>query len=256
MEKDKLPNLRTAYESKEEDINKYNKYKEINDLEGEYIYYRKGYYKFLLDLLKSINDFYLKPYDGKFSVKNISMSREYDIFDQKLVPYIESFLSSWKIGEINLIEKIMESKHRPNIGIYKYLIHLKCSFEEFFKAIYGEIQFMEYYEKSPFEASQELESIYERDIDRYGEYIHNNLGNLRNVLPNMTDKVFVPYGQLYRVMKALESQGYFKQDGIIINMADIFTILTNLGFTKEKIVAFTGCSEELVNEFVNNGKNR
>ncbi len=140
MKKEVLPNLKMSYEKFQEDVEKYNYYKEINDVEGEYKKLKKEYYYlFLLSLLKEVDAKFNKPYRGENIRGLMSISKKYSTHNPGIFDYIESFLTSYKLGKIEMTGK------DPFEHYYK--IDIICDFEDLFKALYSEIQFMEYYEE-------------------------------------------------------------------------------------------------------------
>ncbi len=142
MEKEKLPNLRTAYENRQEDIEIYNYYKKIVEEEKEYKILREEYHAFLINLLKDINSSLRMTYRGGDTGEVINISRTLSTNYLGVINYIEKFLTSNNIGNIFSI-----TQNPMDTSKYDYIVVIKCSFEEFFEAIYGEIQFMEYYEE-------------------------------------------------------------------------------------------------------------
>ena len=142
MEKEKLPNLRTAYENRQEDIEIYNYYKKIVEEEKEYKILREEYYAFLINLLKDINSSLRMTYRGGDTGEVINISRTLSTNYLGVINYIEKFLTSNNIGKIFSI-----TQNPKDTSKYDYIVVIKCNFEDFFKAIYGEIQFMEYYEE-------------------------------------------------------------------------------------------------------------
>ena len=142
MEKEKLPNLRTAYENRQEDIEIYNYYKKIVEEEKEYKILREEYYAFLINLLKDINASLRMTYRGGDTGEVINISRTLSTNYLGVINYIEKFLTSNNIGKIFSI-----TQNPKDTSKYDYIVVIKCNFEEFFEAIYGEIQFMEYYEE-------------------------------------------------------------------------------------------------------------
>ncbi len=142
MEKEKLPNLRTAYENRQEDIEIYNYYKKILEEEKEYKIIREEYHAFLINLLKDINSSLKMPYRGGDTGEVINISRTLSTNHLGVITCVDKFLTSNKIGRLFSAVRNPIDKSK-----YDYIIVIKCNFEEFFEAIYGEIQFMEYYEE-------------------------------------------------------------------------------------------------------------
>ena len=142
MEKEKLPNLRTAYENRQEDIEIYNYYKKIVEEEKEYKILREEYYAFLINLLKDINSSLRMTYRGGDTGEVINISRTLSTNYLGVITCVDKFLTSNNIGKLFSVVKSPVDNNQIN-----YIIVIKCNFEEFFEAIYGEIQFMEYYEE-------------------------------------------------------------------------------------------------------------
>ena len=142
MEKEIIPNLRTTYDKHQEDIGIYNYYKNINEEEGHYKIIREEYYKFLINLLKDINSSLKMPYKGGNTWEEINICRTFSTNHFGVITCVDKFLTSNKIGRLFSVVKSPTDNNQIN-----YLIVIKCNFEEFFEAIYGEIQFMEYYEE-------------------------------------------------------------------------------------------------------------
>ena len=158
MKRKILPNLKTTHEKYLQDVKKYNYYKEVSEIEGEYSNLRNEYYEFLLNLLLDVNSIFTMPYRGAGKVNIIDISRSYSTSDKNIISYVENFLLSNKIGKINSVTQ------GPKDLKYYYILEIKCEFLEFFNAIYGEIQWMEYFDKTEEEAKKEYEEFVENNI--------------------------------------------------------------------------------------------
>ncbi len=234
----KIINLRTAQEKHQERVKKNNYYKRKNDEDWQIINKRNEYYKFLL---RCIQMYYVKisNCDSDINMNEINDKYDFNIFNVNVIEEIKEFLQLNNIGKIiNENRIICEHCEYTNIEI-----KFDCSFDEFFKAFYNEIQYMEYYETNKEEAQKKYRKFLERDKQIYGKYIWNHQEEIIHLLPNANNNS-IPANQVYRVIKMLEDNNYEKYgiDKLKYIVADLY----KLGFTTEKVMEFTGLSEEYV----------
>ena len=233
---DKIPDLRTTQEKYKKIVEKYNYYKKNNDEDRQIINQRNEYYKFLLRCILLCNE-YLCDLDT--SVYTINNTYEFDIANIDVVKEIKEFLQLNNIGKVTDENHIIEE----HCEYTKIEIKFACSFEDFFKAFYNEIQYMEYYETTKEEAQKKYREFWERDEQRYREYINNHQEEIIYVLSNVKDPN-IPANQVYRVIKMLEDNK--NRHYCIANVEYVMEDLYKLGFTIEKIAQFTDYDEKTV----------
>ena len=250
---DKIPNLRTTQENikkelenQKKELEKHNYYKKINDEDRQIINRRNEYYKFLLHCIQLCNE-NISRYDLNNSVYAINFTYTFEIFNADVVKEIKEFLQLNNIGEITEENHINEE----HCEYTKIEIKFACSFEDFFKAFYSEIQYMEYYETTKEEAQKKYREFFERDEQRYREYINNHQEEIIHVLSKVKDPN-IPANQVYRVIKMLEDNK--NRHYCIANVEYVMEDLYKLGFTIEKIAQFTGYDEKTVEKLKQNGR--
>ena len=234
----KIPNLKEAQEKHQKDVEKYNYYKRIVDEDWQIICQRDEYYKFLLKCIQMCYDHIAKS-DLKSDINTINYNHILDIYNDGVDKKIKEFL------QLNNIGKIIDEEHFIDEHCEYTIINIKfdCSFEDFFKAFYNEIQFMEYYEINKEEARKKYNEFLERDEKRYRKYISSHQEEINYLLPHANDPK-IPANQVYRVIKMLEDHNYGKYgiDKLKYIVADLY----KLGFSTEKIMEFTKLKEESV----------
>ena len=234
----KIINLRNAQENHKKEVKKYNYYKRINDEDRKIINQRNEYYRFLLQCVKTC---YVKisECDLDYDVDKIFDVYDFDIYNDNVIKEIKKFLELTNIG------KIYNENHVINEHYEFTRVNIKfdCSFEDFFKAFYNEIQYMEYYETNKEDAQKKYNEFLERDEQRYRKYIWNHQEEIIRLLPNANSNS-IPANQVYRVIKMLDENNYEKYgiDKLNYIVADLY----KLGFATEKIMEFTKLSEESV----------
>ena len=234
----KIINLRTVQENHKHEVEKYNYYKRINDEDRKIINQRNEYYIFLLQCIKTC---YIKitECDLDYDVDKIFDVYDFKISNDDVIKKIKEFLQLNDIGKIDSENRVIgEHSDYTNINI-----KFDCSFEDFFKAFYNEIQYMEYYETTKEDAQKKYNEFLERDEQRYRKYIWNHQEEIIQLLPNANNNS-IPANQVYRVIKMLEDHNYGKYgiDKLKYIVADLY----KLGFSTEKIMEFTKLSEESV----------
>lgn len=239
MEKvDKIINLRTTQENMKKELEKYSYYKKINDEDKQIINRRNEYYKFLLRCIQFCNND-ISIYSLNTSVYTINSTYEFNILNSAVIDDIYEFLKLNNIGKVTFEYHIIEE----HCEYTKIKIKFACSFEDFFKAFYNEIQYMEYYETNKEDAQKKYNEFLERDEQRYRKYIWNHQEEIIRLLPNANSNS-IPANQVYRVIKMLDENNYEKYgiDKLKYIVADLY----KLGFATEKIMEFTKLSEESV----------
>ncbi len=235
----KIPNLKSAYEN---DYGKYVYYQKINNEDGKIISQREEYYNFLLNCIN-------KYYKEMWKIPKLSDSVYFvNTKDIEFINMIREFLKFYDIGFIDGCEERIDKFDNKYINIE---IKFTCSFEDFFKAFYNEIQYMEYYEITKEEAQKKYKEFLERDEQRYREYINNHQEEIIHVLSKVKDPN-IPANQVYRVIKMLEDNK--NKNYCIANVEYVMADLYKLGFTIEKIAQFTGYDEKTVEKLKQNGR--
>ena len=242
----KIPNLKEAQEKHKKDVEKYNYYKRIADEDWQIISKRNEYYKFLLQCIQMCYDFIAKS-DLNSDVNTINCIHILDIYNADVIKEIKEFLQLNNIGKIDNEHRIIDE----HCECTRVKIKFTCSFEDFFKAFYNEIQYMEYYETTKEEAQKKYREFFERDEQRYNKYIWNHQEEINYLLPKANDPT-IPANQVYRVIKMLEEHNYEKYG--LDKLKYISEDLYKLGFATEKIMEFTGLSREAVEKHKQNGR--
>ena len=242
----KIPNLKEAQEKHQKDVEQYNYYKRIADEDWQIISKRNEYYKFLLQCIQICYDKIINC-DLKSDANTINYTYALDIYNADVVKDIKEFLQLNNIGKIDNENRVID-EHCEYTHIK---IKFACSFEDFFKAFYNEIQYMEYYETTKEEAQKKYREFFERDEQRYNKYIWNHQEEINYLLPKANDPT-IPANQVYRVIKMLEEHNYEKYG--LDKLKYISEDLYKLGFATEKIMEFTGLSREAVEKHKQNGR--
>ena len=239
----KIPDLRTSLENKKKELEMYEYYKTINDADRQIINRRNEYYKFLLRCIQFCSN-NISIYSLNTSVYTINSTYEFNISNSAVIDDIYEFLKLNNIGKVTFEYHIIEE----HCEYTKIKIKFACSFENFFKAFYNEIQYMEYYETNKEEAQKKYREFFERDEQRYREYINNHQEEIIYVLSKVKDPN-IPANQVYRVIKMLDENDYST-----VKLKYIVADLYKLGFTTEKIMEFTRLSREAVEKHKQNGR--
>ncbi len=228
-----------SLDSKERLVNLYpmlkeykRQYKEEKKLEEEalaeikYAKSRKSYVNFL----KNLHGCLVKHLSNsqKYAKKSIHFNyiMELENYDEDTLEMIINFV--FGLGNVEILDN-------------KALVKFDCTLDSVINALYCDLEYMTYYDKSSKEVKEEylkncmaMQKEYESKID---------LPMLKILFPNM--KVGnVPYNWYYRTMEMLKENNYFK--GEVNFEKAVISHLKELGFASEAIVNITGYSLELV----------
>ena len=165
-----IPNLKTAQENHNREAEKYNYYRKINDEDWQIINRRNEYYKFLLQCVQTCYK-NISESDINKNIDKINDKYDFNIFNADVIEEIKEFLQLNNIGKI-INENFIICEHCEYTSIE---IKFDCSFDEFFNAFYGEIQFIEYYEITALEAQKKQQEFINRWANKSPEQIYNEL---------------------------------------------------------------------------------
>ena len=231
-----------------------NKEKEIQTLRMEkldtdYLEARLEYKRFLEELVSKYND-----YDHK--VNNCYLSNEDIYFNfityhyDKIKDYITNFLGSNILGKIERVNCINNDFPEGNEIIIKF--NSKCTNKDLLMAIWSEVQMLEYYTKTVEEVREDYLSFIKREEEKYKPllsreaycyYVHNIFYFNQNYMG------YIPQNIMYRIIKMLEKNYYFKDKNGQYDRENYVKGLNELGLSKEFVKNITGYSPEMLEDF-------